>query len=522
MKQNKRMSMGAVWVACLCLFMHTTSANNIAVKNVSLVAGDAGYSYVQADISWDNSWKVSWSQNSAGITNWDAAWVFVKFRTVGVTTGNWSHASLSTNTSDHIATNSSATATIDVGVSTNAGGSFGCGVFLHRSAEGHGSWTNTVKLRWNYTSDTGVSSASKVDVNVQAIEMVYVPQGAFYVGSGGTEGGSFTDGSWSSGNTTPLQITSEGALTITNTAGNLWGTATGAVTWTIGTPGTLPAAYPKGFAAFYCMKYEISQGQYTSFLNLLTLSQQSTRCSAVTLGHYMCTTDTLTSPTYRNEVYVQAVPELPTSKVFACTTSNHACNFLSWADVAAYADWAGLRPMTELEFEKACRGPLNGVAGEYAWGNTTIVAVTNLFGTDGSGTETAMPLTANCCSINKVQGPVRCGLFATASSTRTASGATYWGIMEMSGNLWERSVTVADAAGRSFTGTVGDGKLDDTGKANAVSWPITGSGFRGGEWSQTTAGLLNTSERFYGANTTANRDKTYGGRSVRQAPSGLQ
>jgi formylglycine-generating enzyme required for sulfatase activity len=42
-------------------------------------------------------------------------------------------------------------------------------------------------------------------------------------------------------------------------------------------------------------------------------------------------------------------------------------NILSWFDVAAYLDWAALRPMTELEFEKVCRGPENRIAGEYAW-----------------------------------------------------------------------------------------------------------------------------------------------------------
>jgi hypothetical protein len=32
--------------------------------------------------------------------------------------------------------------------------------------------------------------------------------------------------------------------------------------------------------------------------------------------------------------------------------------------------------MTELEYEKACRGPLMPVANEYAWGTTTISATT--------------------------------------------------------------------------------------------------------------------------------------------------
>ena len=38
----------------------------------------------------------------------------------------------------------------------------------------------------------------------------------------------------------------------------------------------------------------------------------------------------------------------------------------------AFADWAGLRSMTELEYEKACRGPLEPVAGEYAFGTNEI------------------------------------------------------------------------------------------------------------------------------------------------------
>ena len=29
---------------------------------------------------------------------------------------------------------------------------------------------------------------------------------------------------------------------------------------------------------------------------------------------------------------------------------------ISWSDMSAYLDWSGLRPMTELEYEKACRG----------------------------------------------------------------------------------------------------------------------------------------------------------------------
>lgn len=33
--------------------------------------------------------------------------------------------------------------------------------------------------------------------------------------------------------------------------------------------GNLPAEYPKGTAAFYCMKRHVTQGEYTDYLNTL-------------------------------------------------------------------------------------------------------------------------------------------------------------------------------------------------------------------------------------------------------------
>lgn len=45
-----------------------------------------------------------------------------------------------------------------------------------------------------------------------------------------------------------------------------------------------------------------------------------------------------------------------------------SANDLSWMDGAVLADWAALRPFTELEFEKAARGPVVPVADEFAWG----------------------------------------------------------------------------------------------------------------------------------------------------------
>jgi hypothetical protein len=56
-----------------------------------------------------------------------------------------------------------------------------------------------------------------------------------------------------------------------------------------------------------------------------------------------------------------------------------ALSYVSISDMLAYLDWSGLRPMTELEFEKLCRGAyIPPIAGEYAWGSdtyNTIIAI---------------------------------------------------------------------------------------------------------------------------------------------------
>jgi hypothetical protein len=66
--------------------------------------------------------------------------------------------------------------------------------------------------------------------------------------------------------------------------------------------------------------------------------------------------------------------------------------------------------------------------------------------------------------------------------------------MEMSGNLSEPAVTIGNAAGRSFTGLHGDGKLFIDGTANVDFWPgINGnSSTSNANTAFSTAGVTNT------------------------------
>jgi len=515
------------------------SANNIAVTNLSLTGKNttSDYVMVQFDLSWENSWRTSSAPN-----NWDAAWVFVKYRVQAASGGDglWKHTSL--NDAGHSAPSGS---TIAIGLLTpgtafNATTNPGLGAFIYRSADGTGTFTKAgVQLRWNYginykTGTTPIGDNDVVDIQVYAIEMVYVPQGSFYVGDG-TTGAPVTNisGQFNVYNSsTAYQITGESVPTI------LGGSASGnmrnnnASSSTMLTPDdfnntttqSLPAAFPKGYATFYCMKYEISQQGYVDFLNSLTYTQQAKRTAIApssAAGTYLYNTK-------RNKIKISTLGTNSTvPAIYATDYSYVACNYLAWPDLAAYLDWSGLRPMTELEFEKACRGTESAVVSEYAWHS---IAITQNTGITNSGliNETS---TSNgngtYGSHASVQGPMRVGAFATSSSTCVLSGATCYGIMEMSGNLWEQTVTVGNATGRLFTGTHGNGALAINGNADALTWPGTdadvigvlsaGFGFRGGGWSLSLK-RLEVSDRNSAADPWSARGQSYGGRGVRLAP----
>jgi formylglycine-generating enzyme required for sulfatase activity len=125
-------------------------------------------------------------------------------------------------------------------------------------------------------------------------------------------------------------------------------------------------------------------------------------------------------------------------------------NYLSWADLAAYLDWSCLRPMTELEFEKICRGTMARVAGEYPWGTTDLngyFSTSIVAGTGFRANENIATIVNGRCMFSgqnvvatSTYGPARVGMFATSSSGRSSSGAAYYGVMDMSGNVWERKV----------------------------------------------------------------------------------
>ncbi|HRG60041.1 MAG TPA: hypothetical protein PK323_13890 [Bacteroidia bacterium] len=504
-------------------FVH---ANNISIGDITVTDQDvsagannvANYTFVKFNLSWENSWRTSTPPS-----NWDAAWVFVKYRIAG---GNWQHANL--NDLGHVVPS---TATYYAGLlhpdsSFNMATNPCLGVFIYRANDGSGTFAlNDVKLRWNYGA-AGVGDNDLLEVQVFAIEMVYVPQGAFYVGSGGNETGAL---SMHPSTTTPYLIGSEDSINV--------GTTNGYLRYQAGPNsgdalGPIPAKFPKGYNAFYSMKYELSQYQYVDFLNTLNYHQQTSRASfdgTAIVGMSVL----YTAASYRNSIVLKTIgyaDSIPCT--FACDFNHNlifdepndgqwiACNYLSWEDIASYFDWSGLRPMTELEYEKLARGTASPIANEYAWGTTSITAGAN-FINPATDLESFSDVGANAVfNAGNTQGPARVGAFASATSTRAESGAGYYGAMELSGNLNERVITIGNANGRSYKGIHGDGTVNFDGDYDVSSWPpndSNGAGYRGGNWSNGSASLR-LSARNIAAQVSAGRGQNETGRGVRTAP----
>jgi len=475
-------------------------ANNLRLANGDIVSQNASAKSVtiQFDISWDNSWK--------DFTNNDAVWVFIKYSSDGGST--WNHATMKVSGTNPSGTSPGSGTGVELIVPADKKG-----CFIQRTSTGSGTVaTTSVQLVWDYGYD-GVSDSvvANIGLKIFGIEMVYVSQGSFYAGDNMTSAISLKQGS---SDKDPWYIQNENAISVTNTASNGFYYVSGDNTGEdpTGSEFIITTSYPKGYAAFYMMKYEIAQGQYADFLDTISQTQASTRYP----GESGKNRHTI-SGEYPN--YRAARPD-------------RACNYLSWQDVAAYCDWAAIRPMTELEFEKAARGKdIFPIGGELVWGTTSIAAASTLSGAE-DGTEIVTTSGANC-SFNNVtlsggdggRGPLRAGIFAKAATTREQSGGGYYGAMELSGNVGERLVTIGNSYGRNFLGTNGDGVLTNNGNATNADWPgyvsgdgvtqSTGSGLRGGSWNDASAGTMAISDRTKAAYYGSSRDAYGGGRGVR-------
>ncbi len=501
-------------------------ANNIQVTNVSLTGQSStdGYTLVQFDLSWENSYRIN-----DGIQEfWDAAWIFIKYK-VG-DSDKWEHATLS-------ATGHTVSSEASLELPADRLGAF----FYPKTVTNqpvNNNWQG-LALRWDYRLD-GLPDNAIVDVKVFGVEMVYVPSRSFWIGDGSL----WMQSTFHTANAPieqystdkyPYQILSEDALTLGGTDSMSIGTNNN---WAMNGPYAdddfsptvekqLPSGFPKGYDAFYCMKYEITQAQYVEFLNSLDRAQQQANTNIDVSQNDIPDNYVMgyANGGNGNGIFARNAIACPVSGngtedpiIFSTTYGEIPCSMLTWEMGLAYSDWAGLRPMTELEYEKACRGIFEPVLAEIATGRAANTSrnwgiVNGTFGEENEiifnySLSNQMPgypnhlskstiATYTSTSSNmtlKLHGPLRSGILAASNFnstdsytendeiTRDRAGATMYGIMEMTGNLCEPAIFVGNENHRQFVGNNGNGEIDANGTADVVDWPHTFPFYRGGSW----------------------------------------
>lgn len=426
-------------MCALVLGFITSYANNLKITNVEL-SGDQ----LNFNVEWSNSWRV-------GLEFHDAVWIFVKQSPNGGP--SWLHCNISA-------------ASVGSGFETLLP-SDKVGVFIRRNSDGSGTSSTSV----TFTLDNQIGMFQ--DIKVMGVEMVYVPQGIFFAGDG------VSNARIHQGNdaTKSIKITSEGALSCGTTASDIDYNTTSC--W------DLDVAYPKGFNAFYSMKYTITQGQYVDFLNCLPRDQQeehvetSISGATTTLTNFYVMTDGAI-PFEGNVIRCDANIGLG-NITFYCDLDKdgvpneandgqgRAMNNMCRQDWTAYLDWSGLRPMSFLEYEKACRGPLAPIPGEFSWGSSlrnTPTTVLNVGTTSEDYVESGT--TGGLSNYN--MDVIRVGCNAIPSGTsRELSNTSYYGISDLGNNPGD--YYLEEDYGASYKAIHGDGSLSVTGFSDVISWP---------------------------------------------------
>ncbi len=521
-------------------------ANNLVISNVTLEDRNASANtvVVQFDISWDHSWRKNDGRH-------DAVWVFVKI--FQNSTAPWVHGYLNTPGTDPVDTSPGTNPDLKIVIPAddNFSGYVQVGAFISRKTTGSGTFSSKkVRLTVNY-GDNFIGDTDTIQVKVFGIEMVYIPEGPFYIGDGNGSQESTYAFHLNGADNTAVQITTAAkSITVDSNGNDDIDTSPITVTGLSGITGN--TSWPNGYAAFYLMKYELTQKQYVDFLNTLSRVQQGNRVQSTvsgnTIANYYVMVGSTTVPDdgsgyiHRNSIRAPASGNGTSPTVIVFGNDYNANGVFNESDdggslpmkdtnamdIAAYADWAGLRPYTELEFEKACRGPNPAIYGEYAWGSTAITMVTSILN-PGRETEVAgnsgEGITATYADDF---WPLRVGFSATAATNRRSAGAGYYGHMNLGDNMHEQQVTLGENYGRGFAGTHGDGTLTNTasyeGNATNNDWPginaTTARGVTGyaGYWAYRHEPEVPMSNRGMTGEYIVGRQPSFGGRLARTAP----
>ncbi len=475
------MKLRSSFLFTLLIFFSLRGLGNELMITNSLLTYDkelSTYPILTFTLSWKNAWY--------NAKNHDAVWIFIK---ITDTKGKFWHSKIAAK-GHEILYNHHIKSDLVMKVSDDK-----AGIFIQPNSSYRGDITCRLKvlLDTSLLLSQGLNLRHpKVIINV--IEMVYIPASSFYIGDTDSlsrhHAAFYKVGLKNERMLYQLKKETE-IIPVGKSAGDLFYEVKDKTTQG-DQSGPVPSSFPKGVRDFYIMKYELTQGQYTNFLNCLDTASVSLRTINNEPGYY------------QNKGSI-----IKDSNSFKALSPTRSCNYISWDDAMAFADWSGLRPYTELEFSKAARGPAILKQRDFPWGNSSSNKLSRYINFEGDFAYDGL-ITESDLSDNN----------------REVHGASYYWVMDLSGGLWERVVTIGDSTGRRFQGTVGDGILKN-GYADNSDWPKgideKGFGFRGGGFYNHNRlyNIINPHSpveyRPYGSWSGGKREMGYGSRFVRTA-----
>ncbi|WP_370088222.1 SUMF1/EgtB/PvdO family nonheme iron enzyme [Ekhidna sp.] len=420
----------------LLLFCLSASATNLKVEN-TIFYKEGDRAYVSMDISWQNAFRLK----QEDVEFYDAAWVFFKW----VNNERNGYVTLHVKQDGHKAVaNGQKQVPLKFTPSKD-----GMGVFISLANPGEANVNARVVIELNPEDFIGINPRRQ-ELIPYAIEMVYIPEGPVTLGAPNTtENGALYLSDKDGGMKGLYEIKKQDQIVeIGPENSKLYYQASNQ--YQGDQKGTIGADFPKGVNGFYIMKYEPTQGQYVDFLNSLPAAMQEANDISQSNGYY------------ENRGTIRK-----TENGYVADKPNQPCNYLGWDEGMAFADWAGLRPMTEFEYTKACRGSNAPIANEFPWNTSEKVQIRRQV--DGDG---------NLVYLDLDEADI-------TNSNRDLYGVSLFRVHDLAGSLWERMISIGHEIGRNFKGTHGDGDLTEAGRATNEDWPAGnensgGYGFRGG------------------------------------------